>query len=127
MATELTYKSLQRAVAGLEKKVTRNAAEIQGAAKVITDEATAARKEADVMAAKSVDKDSVADASELSKVISGVSDGILSYAAKGQDTARQAKTVSDQARTTHGSFQEAFDRSTVDGLEDVSRDWFEQQ
>ncbi|MFG2970806.1 hypothetical protein ACGFZS_46810 [Streptomyces sp. NPDC048288] len=127
MATELTYKSLQRAVAALEKKVTRNATDIQAAAKVIDDEATAARKESDAMAAQSVDKDSVADASELSKVIQGVSDGILSYAVKGQDTARQAKTVADQARTTHGNFQEAFDRSTVDGLENVSRDWFEQQ
>ncbi|MFF7476662.1 hypothetical protein [Streptomyces sp. NPDC008092] len=127
MPAELTYKSLQRAVTGLEKKVTRNATQIQSAAKVIDDEATAARKEADAMAAQSVDKDSVADASELSKTIQGVSEGILSYAAKGQDTARQAKTVADQARTTHGSFQEAFDRSQIDGLQDVSRDWFEQQ
>ncbi|MGW2739108.1 hypothetical protein ACWC4D_33525 [Streptomyces sp. NPDC001288] len=127
MATELTYKSLQRAVAGLEKKVTANATEIQGAATVIDAEATAARKEADAMAAQGVDKDSVADATELSKVIKGVSEGILSYAAKGHDTARQAQAVADQARTTHGSFQEAFDRSTVDGLQDVSRDWFEQQ
>jgi hypothetical protein len=127
MGSDLTYKALQRAVAGLEKKVTRNADDIQGAAKVIDDEASEARKEADAMAAKSVDKDSVADASELSKVIEGVSEGILSYAAKGRDTARQAKAVSDQARTSHGGFQEAFDRSRVDGLEQVSRDWFEQQ
>jgi hypothetical protein len=126
MGSELTYKGLQRAVAALEKKVARNADEIQGAAKVIDDEASEARKEADAMAAKSVDKDSVADASELSKVIKGLSDGVLSYAAKGHDTARQAKAVSDQARSTHGGFQEAFDRSPVDGLENVDRDWFEQ-
>ncbi|MFG2276685.1 hypothetical protein ACGFNY_43875 [Streptomyces chartreusis] len=126
MGSELTYKALQRAVASLEQKVTRNAAEIQGAAKVIDDEATAARKESDAMAAKSVDRDSVADASELSRTIKGLSDGVLTYAAKGQDTARQARAVADQARTTHGAFQEAFDRSSVDGLENVSRDWFEQ-
>jgi hypothetical protein len=126
MATDLTYKALQRSVAALEKKVTRNADQIQGAAKVIDDEASEARKEADAMATMSVDKDSVADASELSKVIKGVSDGILTYAAKGQDTARQAKAVADQARTTHGGFQEAFDRSQVDGLANVSREWFEQ-
>jgi Cft2 family RNA processing exonuclease len=126
MASELTYKALQRAVANLETKVTRNADQIQGSAKVIDEEASEARREADAMAAKSVDKDSVADASELSKVIKGISDGILSYAAKGKDTARQAKAVADQARTSHGAFQEAFDRSGVDGLENVSRDWFEQ-
>jgi hypothetical protein len=126
MGSDLTYKALQHAVGQLQKKVTRNAAEIQGAAKVIDDEASEARKEADAMAAMSVDKDSVADASELSKVIKGVSEGVLSYAAKGQDTARQAKAVSDQARTSHAGFQEAFDRSKVDGLENVSRDWLEQ-
>ena len=124
---DLTYKGLQRAVGQLEQKVTRNADEIQKAAQVISDEAGEAQREADAMAAKSVDKDSVADASELAKVLAGVSDGILSYAAKGQDTARHAKAVSDQARTTHGAFQEAFDRSQVDGLENVSRDWFEPQ
>lgn len=127
MASELTYKALREKVGDLQKKVARNADNIQESAKVIEEEATETRRESDQMAAKAVDKDSVADALELSKVIKGMSDGILSYAAKGQDTARQATAVLDQAHSTHGGFQEAFDRSSVDGLENVSRDWFEQQ
>lgn len=127
MASELTYKALRAKVGALQKKVSRNAENVQESAKVIEQEATVTRREADQIAAKSVDKDSVADALEFSKVIKGVSDGILSYAAKGQDTARQARSVNDQARSTHGGFQEAFDRSNVDGLENVSREWFAQE
>lgn len=127
MATELTYKALRAKTAALHKKVVRNAEDTQASARVIDEEATETRRESDQMAAKSVDRDSVADSMEFSKVIKGVSDGILSYAAKGQDTARQATAVLDQARATHGAFQEQFDRSSVDGLERVSRDWFEQQ
>lgn len=125
--SDLTYKALRAKVAKLEKKVSRNADSIKEAAKVIEAESDESRREADHMAAKCVDKDSVSDAKELSKVIKGVSDGILTYAAKGEDTARQARAVNDQAKTTHGAFQEQFDRSNVDGLENVSRDWFEQQ
>lgn len=127
MGTDLTYKALQAMVATLEKDITRNAQEIGQAATVIDDEAKETARESDQMAAKSVDRDSVSDSKEFSKVIDGLSDGILTYAARAQDTARQAKAAGDQARTTHGGFQEAFDRSNVDGLENVSRDWFEQQ
>ncbi|MEW2393053.1 hypothetical protein AB0933_32300 [Streptomyces venezuelae] len=127
MGSDLTYKALQAKVATLNKRVTRNAENIQTSATVVDEEATATRRESDQMAGKAVDKDTVADSTEFSKVIKGLSDGILSYAAKGQDTARQAKAVADQARSTHGAFQEAFDRSSIDGLERVSRDWFTQE
>lgn len=127
MPSELTYKALRAKVGALQKKVSRNADNVQQSAKVIEEEAAEALRESDQMAAKAVDRDSVADALELSKVIKGVSDGIISYAAKGQDTARQARAANDQARSTHGGFQEAFDRSNINGLERVSRDWFEQQ
>ncbi|MEU1134141.1 hypothetical protein ABZ383_30510 [Streptomyces sp. NPDC005900] len=127
MGSDLTYKALRAKVTQLEKKVSRNADDIQEAAKVIEEEATETRRESDQLAAKSVDKDSVADSLEFSKIILGVSDGIVSYAAKGKDTARRARAVNAQAHTTHGGFQEAFDRSDIDGLENVSRDWFTQE
>jgi uncharacterized protein YoxC len=126
MSSDLTYKALRAKVARLEKKVSRNADEIKETAKVIAAEAAETRRESEQIAAKSVDRDSVADSQELSRVIKGLSDGILTYAAKGQDTAKQAKAAGDQAKSTHGGFQEAFDRSQVDGLENVDRDWFEQ-
>lgn len=123
---DLTYKALKAKTADLEKKVSRNAQEIKETAQVIDAEAKETARESDQMAAKSVDKDSVSDSQEFAKVIKGLGDGILSYASKGIDTAKQAKAVGDQAKATHGGFQEAFDRSNVDGLENVHRDWFEQ-
>lgn len=127
MSSDLTYKALQREVAKLERKVARNADEVKAAAKVIDAEATETLRESEQIAAKSVDRDSVADSQELSRVIKGLSDGILTYAAKAQDTAKQAKAAGDQAKSTHGGFQEAFDRSSVAGLENVDRDWFAQE
>ena len=124
--SDLTYKALKAKTANLERKVSRNADEVKAAAKVIDAEATETHRESEQIAAQSVDRDSVADSQELARVIKGLSEGILTYAAKAQDTAKQAKAAGDQARSTHGGFQEAFDRSNVDGLENVDRDWFEQ-
>lgn len=127
MATDLTYKALRAQTASLAKNVTRNAEAVQESAKVIEEEALETLRESEQLAVKSVDRDSVADSQALSRVISGVAEGITAYAAKGQDTARQARKAGDQATASHGGFQEAFDRSNVDGLEHVSRDWFEQE
>lgn len=124
---ELTYKALVRAVEAKEKTLARNAEAVQNAADTITAYADDTARDADALGAKSVDRDSLAECQELSKIIRGVSDAAIAYAAKGIDTAHAAKTAGDQARTTHGGFQEAFTRSTVTNLESVSRDWFEQE
>lgn len=127
MPADLTYKQLLAKTAHMEKRIARNAGAIQAAAHIIETEAEETRRECDQMGAKSVDRETLADSQELSRVIRGLSVGILTYAAKGIDTARQAHAVGDQARSSHGGIQEAFDRSTVTGLEQVSRDWLEQQ
>lgn len=124
---ELTYKTLLRAVQTKEKTLARNAEGIKKAADNITELADDTASDADALAAKSVDPDSRSECQELSKIIRGVSDAAIAYAAKGADTAKAAKAAGDQARSTHGGFQEAFDRSTVTDLEKVSRDWLEQQ
>lgn len=124
--SELTYKALKAKTTALEKKVTRNAEETQAAVKVLEEEAKETARESEQMAGKSVDRDSVAESTELAKVLTGVSDGFAVYVAKAQDTAKQAKAAGDEATASHGGFQEQFDRSTVDGLEHVSRDWLEQ-
>lgn len=125
--SDLTFKALVRAVETKEKKLARHAESVKRAADNITEHADDTARDADALGAKSVDRDSIAECQELAKVIRGVSDGAISYAAKGADTAKAAKAAGDQARTTHGGFQEAFDRSTVTGLENVSRDWLEQE
>ena len=124
---DLTYKALMRAVQDKEKALARNAENVKKAADTIKEHADDTAKDADALGAKSVDRDSIAECQELSKTIAGMSDGALAYAAKADDTAKAAKAAGDQARTTHAGFQEAFDRSTVTGLENVSRDWFEQE
>ena len=124
---ELTYKTLVRAVQTKEKAQARNAESVKKAADTIKDHADDTAADADALGAKSVDRDSIAECQELSKIIRGMSDAAIQYAAIGVDTARAAKAADDQARTTHGAFQEAFDRSNVTDLENVSRDWLEQE
>lgn len=127
MPADLTYKALVRAVQDKEKKMSRNAESVKRAADHITEHADDTARDADALGAKSVDRDSIAECQELARIIRGVSDKAIAYAAKGTDTAKTAKAAGDQARTTHGAFQEAFDRSTITGIEQVSRDWLEQE
>lgn len=123
----LTYKALLRAVEAKEKALARNAESVKKAADTIKEHADDTAKDADALGAKSVDRDSISECQELARIIRGVSNGAIAYAARGVDTAKAARAAGDQARTTHGQFQEAFDRSTVTDLEKVSRDWFEQE
>lgn len=127
MGSNLTFKALARATQVKEKKLARNAESVKAAADNITAHADDTARDADALGAKSVDRDSVSECQELARIIRGVSDGAIAYASKGFDTAKSAKAAGDQARATHGAFQEAFDRSTITDLEHVSRDWFEQE
>ncbi|MFJ2080692.1 hypothetical protein ACIOGW_36625 [Streptomyces anulatus] len=124
---ELTYKVLVRKTEAKEKALARNAEGVRKAAENIKELADDTASDADALGAKSVDRDSLSECQELAKVIRGVSDGAITYASRTADTAKAAKAAGDQARTTHAGFQEAYDRSDVDGLEKVSRDWFEQE
>ncbi|MEU3330201.1 hypothetical protein ABZ709_32475 [Streptomyces albus] len=124
---ELTYKTLVRKTEAKEKALNRNAEGVRQAAENIKALADDTASDADVLGARSVDRDSLAECQELAKVIRGVSDGAITYASKTADTAKAATAAGDQARTTHAGFQEAFDRSDVTDLEKVSRDWFEQE
>ncbi|MEU3407501.1 hypothetical protein ABZ766_26635 [Streptomyces sp. NPDC006670] len=124
---DLTYKALVRKIEAKEKALARNAESVKRAAENIKMLADDTASDADALGAKSVDRDSLSECQELAKIIRGVSDNAIRYASMTADTARVAKAAGDQARTTHGGFQEAFDRSSVSGLEKVSRDWFEQE
>ncbi|MFI1576224.1 hypothetical protein ACH4VQ_36125 [Streptomyces anulatus] len=124
---ELTYKALVRKTEAKEKALARNAEGVKKAAENIKELADDTASDADALGAKSVDRDSLSECQELAKIIRGVSDGAITYASRTADTAKAARAAGDQARTTHAGFQEAYDRSDVDGLEKVSRDWFEQE
>ncbi|MFI0020197.1 hypothetical protein [Streptomyces griseus] len=124
---ELTYKVLIRKTEAKEKALARNAESVKKAAEDIKELADDTASDADALGARSVDRDSLAECQELAKTIRGVSDGAITYASKTADTAKAARAAGDQARTTHAGFQEAFDRSDVTDLENVSRDWLEQE
>lgn len=122
----LTYKALQAQVKAMEQKITRNAQHILRQGRLIDDDAKDTGRIADQIAAKNIDPDTVAETKELSKITSGLSQTVISYAAAGQDTARLAKATSDQAAHSHAGIQEAVDRSNVTGITQVDADWFEQ-
>lgn len=123
---ELTYKQLATAVQDRAQAITRNAEANRSAAQTIEEIADDTVSDSEAIAAKGVDRDSVAEASELAKVIRGLSEGAITYAARGDDTARAARAVGDQARTSHAGFQEAYDRRTVD-LSGLDPTWLEQE
>lgn len=123
---DLTYKQLVTAVQGRAQAITRSAEANRAAAQTIEEIADDTVRDSEAIASKGVDRDSVAEASELAKVIRGLSEGAITYAARGDDTAKAARAVGDQARTSHGGFQEAYDRRTVD-LSGLDRSWLEQE
>jgi len=124
---DLTNKSLQASVARLEKKITRNADYIAADAKAIDEEARDATRVAGQIAAKGVDRYTVAETHEFAKITLGFSGSVMAYASSGYDTAKSAKAAGDQARASHDGIQQAVDRSTVDTIHNVHADWFEQQ
>lgn len=123
---ELTYKQLVRVIEIRAQAITENAEYHRAAAQAIEEIADETVRDSEALAAKGVDRDSVAEASELAKVIRGVSEGAITYAARVDDMAKATRSVGDQARTTHAGFQEAYDRRTVD-LSGLDRDWLEQE
>lgn len=124
---DLTYKQLKKAVTDLGKQVVRDAEGIRNLAKQIDDEARDTARVADMIGAMNVDRDTVAETKELSKIMAGVSEAAIQYVSAGDTTAKTAKAAHDQAHATHDGIQEAVSRSSVTGIHQVHRDWFEQQ
>lgn len=124
---ELTNTGLQEAAEAMETLLARRADRITEQASVIDEDARDTTRVAEQLGAKSVDRDSVAETHELARITAGLSDGILAYAAAGQDTARLARAVGDQTRESHDGIQEAINRSPVDNIHDLDADWLEQE
>ncbi|MEU1078161.1 MULTISPECIES: hypothetical protein [unclassified Streptomyces] len=123
---ELTNKGLQAAVNSLARKVSRNAESIAGEARKIDEDAQDTLRVAEQIAAKKVDRDTVAETRDFAKITAGLSEGILAYASAGHDTAKAAQAAAEQTRASHDGIDEALSRSPVDGIYDVDADWFAQ-
>lgn len=124
--SDLTNKGLQAAVSALATKVTRNADNINARAQHINDDATDTQRVAEQLAAKKLDRDTVAETQDLAKVTTGLSAAVLAYAAGGQDTARAARAAGDQTRQSHDGIDEALSRAPVDNIYDTDADFFQQ-
>jgi hypothetical protein len=125
--SDLTNKQLQAQVRALAKKTARTGEEIGRLAVFFTEEAQDTRRVADGIGAKKVDPDTVSETSELAKIIDGLSEGAIAYAATAKDTSRHADCLAKTTSTVHDGIGEQVNRSPARNIHGVDRTWFEQQ
>jgi hypothetical protein len=125
---DLTHNGLKKAVAAIARNGARDAEAIRGHAKNIDDEATDTGRVAEMIGTIRVDPSTVAETRELAKIMAGVSEASLAYAAAADTTARSAHAAHTQASASHDGIQEAASRSSAGrDVYDVHRDWLTQQ
>jgi G3E family GTPase len=124
---DLTYNQLLLEVDALQRQANRDREEIHMVAAQIDEEATDTARIADLIGAMKVDPATVAETRELAQIMAGVSESALQQAATAENTSTTARAAYDTAVTSHSGIQEAINRANVDGLYDISPDWFEQQ
>lgn len=124
---EMTYEQFLRAVTEFTGQVVANAEAIRGWGQYINDEAGDTAHVAAMIAAKRVDKDTVAETHELAQIMRGASEEAIQYAAAGDTTARLAQAVHDEATTSHQGVHEAVNASPAEGIHDVDNDWLTQE
>ena len=125
---ELTYAKLSAMVNNLAKTIARDGEAIQALAKNIAEEAADTARVADCIGAMRVDTATIGETQQLSKIMAGLSDAAIAYAAAGDTTVKTAKAAHDQNRSSHYGIGEAASRSPVGKANyDVNRDWFRQE
>lgn len=123
---DLTYKQLQQEVAALSQSITRSSDAIRVRAQTIDEEAQDTSRVAEQIGGMGVDPYTVAETRDLSRLMKGVSEAVIAYAAAGNTTAKTATAVYIQAHNTHGGIQEAFTRAPVD-MSNLNREWLRQE
>lgn len=121
---DLTFSGLKAATEALAKDIARSSEAIRTEAKAIDDEADGTARDAESIASIRVDKASVAETHELSKIMRGLSEAVIAHAASGDTTARHALAARNQNQTSHGHIHEAMARSSAGSeVYDVDRRW----
>lgn len=125
---ELTYAQLAGQVNNLAKTIAKDGEAIQGLARNIADEAADTGRVADCIGAMRVDRATIGETSQLSKIMAGVSEAAIAYASAGNTTVKAAQAAQAQNKSSHYGIGEAAGRSPV-GREiyDVNREWFRQE
>lgn len=126
--SDLTYAHLAKMTAELAKDINRGSDRIAVHAAAIRDEADDAGRIAEGITSLGVDSATIAETTDLSKTMTGVSEAAVSYASMAAVTARSAQAAHDQNKTSHQGIGEAVARSTV-GREiyDLDRTWLTQE
>lgn len=125
---ELTFGELQKQVLDLAQEVTRDAEAITRNASRINEEANDTARIGDSIGSMRVDTATVGETSQLSKIMAGLSEASLTYAAKTNDTAKAAQAAKDQNQASHRGIGEAAGRSPVGAaIYDVKREWLTPQ
>jgi hypothetical protein len=125
---ELTYAQLAGKVNALAKTISRDGEAIQALARTIDDEAADTARVADSIGAMRVDSATVGETQELSKIMAGISEAAIAYAAAGNTTVKAAQAAQDQNKASHYGIGEAASRSPVgSAIYDVTRTWLQQE
>ena len=121
--SDLTHARLKQAIANLAKAEAKDADAVRALARTINDEAQDTARIAEGIGALRGDADTVAETHELSKIMAGLSEVTLAYAAAGDTVSRQAQATHDTAGRTHDGIDEAFARSSASDVYDLDQAW----
>lgn len=125
---ELTYAKLAAMVTNLAKTIARDGEAIQTLAKNINDEAADTARVGDCIAAMRVDTATIGETQQLSKIMAGLSEAAIAYAAAGNTTVKNAQAAQAQNQSSHYRIGEAASRSPVGkAIYDVNREWLRQE
>ncbi|MFD5848388.1 hypothetical protein [Streptomyces chartreusis] len=128
MPSDLTHAQLAKAAAELARVITRDEEQIKEAAREIGMEAWDTSRIAEAIAYMNVDSATVAETTELSKIMDGLEAGATAYAAAGNYAVRKADAVRAQNHASHTGIGEAAGRSPVGSqIYDVDRNWLRQE
>lgn len=114
MAVEGNHTALQREFQDLMKEVTVIAADFAATASDIDADATDIMHNAQMIAAKRVDRSTVSETQQVAKTLRGLQAQAKTGSAKALDAVRVIRAAHQQLKTTHDGIQEAFNRSPVD-------------
>lgn len=124
----ITYKQLQTAVTGLATEMTRTADAVDSLTTWIATEADDTSRVAEMIASINVDPATVAETTEVARLMLGLSEASISYVQGSRHTAKVFTAAHEQARTTHEAFNQAAGRSPVGrAVYDIDRIWFAQE
>ncbi|NEC17958.1 hypothetical protein [Streptomyces parvus] len=122
----ITYRELQKAVAALAVKVINDADAILAHTTQLANQAADTARLADGIAALGVDPATVAETTQMARLMDGISDSNRAYAAASVDTYAAAKATHEQNKASHGGIAEAVSRSSVD-TSNLNREWLRQE